>query len=130
MIGFGCTPAPYYRSDSRCPGKQGFHHGIDVAMPCGVELRAGVAGRVVLGGLGDAYGSKAFRIRADGADLIVGHVQRVLVRDGQRVEVGTPIAENGDLGAPDGCHLHLEQRAVGGGVSTARDPRAVLGLRA
>src|SRR5262245_60503213 len=37
MIGYGCTPAPYYTHDPRCPGRQGFHHGIDVAMPCGTR---------------------------------------------------------------------------------------------
>ncbi|NNG18716.1 M23 family metallopeptidase [Naumannella sp. ID2617S] len=128
MIGFGCTEAPYYNPDPRCPGRQGFHHGVDVAIPCGNPLYAGVSGRVVLGGLGSAYGSKAFRIRTERAEVIVGHVQRVSVSDGQRVEVGTPIGEVGDLGAPDGCHLHLEQRGVGGGVSSATDPGRVLGL--
>lgn len=128
MIDFGCTPAPYYQADSRCRGGQGFHHGIDVAIPCGVTLRAGVAGRVVVGGVGAAYGGNAFRIRTAERDLLVGHAQELLVRDGDRVEVGQPIAKAGALGAPDGCHLHLEQRARGGGLSSATNPREVLAL--
>lgn len=128
MIDFGCTPAPYYRADARCRGGQGFHHGIDVALPCGVTLRAGVAGRIVVGGLGTAYGEKAFRIRSADHDLLVAHAEELLVVGGDRVEVGQPIARNGALGAPDGCHLHLEQRAVGGGLSTATDPRDALAL--
>ena len=47
MIGYGCNAAPYYDHDPRCPGAQGFHHGIDVAMPCGTPLFAAVAGTVV-----------------------------------------------------------------------------------
>lgn len=129
MIGFGCTVAPYYRSDTRCPAGQGFHHGIDVAIPCGETLRSAVAGRVVLGGLGSAYGDKALRIRTGDHDFLVGHARRLLVRDGELVAPGQPIGEVGALGAPDGCHLHLEQRSVGGGLSSASDPAAVLALR-
>ena len=33
MIPFGCTPAPYYSPDPTCPDGQGFHHGIDIALP-------------------------------------------------------------------------------------------------
>lgn len=137
MIDFGCTDAPYYTPDERCDGDQGFHHGIDIALPCGTTLRAGVAGRVVEpdrpGRPGTAYGEKAFRLRvvtADGqVDVLIGHARKVLVRPGDRVRAGQPIAETGDLGAPDGCHLHFEQRAVDGGLSTATDPTDLLALR-
>ncbi|GAB3622052.1 hypothetical protein GCM10027418_01340 [Mariniluteicoccus endophyticus] len=128
MIDFGCSSAPYYAPDARCPGRQGFHHGVDVAMPCGVPLRAGVEGTVVLGGLGSAYGSKAFRIRTGDRDVVLGHVEKVLVRDGQRVRVGDAVAHNGDLGAPDGCHLHLEVRPRGESVSSAVDPMPIARL--
>ena len=47
MIGYGCTRAPFYVPDPRCRGDDGFHHGIDVALPCRTVLRAGVAGRVI-----------------------------------------------------------------------------------
>ena len=35
MIGYGCTRAPYYAPDPRCRDDRGFHHGLDIAMPCG-----------------------------------------------------------------------------------------------
>lgn len=137
MIDFGCTEAPYYSPDSRCDGDRGFHHGIDIALPCGTTLRAGAAGRVIdpdrPGSPGAAYGTKAFRLRVetdDGpADVLIGHARKVLVGPGDRVRPGQPIAEAGDLGAPDGCHLHFEQRSADGGLSTATDPRDLLGLR-
>src|SRR5947208_739978 len=47
MVPFGCTEAPYYAHDPRCPGREGFHHGIDIAMPCGTKLYAGRRARVV-----------------------------------------------------------------------------------
>ncbi|MTB71556.1 peptidoglycan DD-metalloendopeptidase family protein [Arsenicicoccus sp. MKL-02] len=134
MVPYGCTTAPSYRADPRCPGGQGFHHGTDVALPCGTVITAGHAGTVVDPAVprrpGPAYGPLALRVRsADGTrDTLVGHARRLLVSPGQRVEPGTPLAEAGNLGAPDGCHLHLEVRAAGGAVETATDPSPVLRL--
>lgn len=137
MIGYGCTRAPFYRADRRCRDGQGFHHGIDVALPCRTTMRAGVAGRVVdpdrPGRPGPAYGATAFRLRVEVRgrpyDVLIGHATRVLVRPGDRVRAGQRIATAGARGAPDGCHLHFEQRRVDGGVADAVDPADVLGLR-
>lgn len=132
MIGFGCTEAPYYDPDPRCEGGQGFHHGIDVAIPCGVELTAAVDAVVAdpsgPGSPGSAYGEKAFRLRTGEADILIGHAQQVDVEPGERVSAGQRIAAVGDLGAPDGCHLHFEVRTPGGGVSSATDPEELLEL--
>ena len=133
MIGFGCTRAPYYDPDPRCPGGHGFHHGVDVAMPCGTWLFAGVAGRVAPAGgpgaPGPSYGPHAFRIRtADGTDVLLGHVDEVYVGPGDVVRRGEPVARANRLGAPDGCHLHFETRPAGGGYTTAVDPARYLRL--
>ena len=132
MIGYGCTPAPYYDHDTRCPGSQGFHHGIDVAMPCGTPLFSAVRGVVLdpatSGSPGSAYGERPFRIRTNNYDVLIGHARRVFVQPGDRVRPGQRIALSSDSGAPDGCHLHLEVRAHGGGVSDAVDPADLLQL--
>jgi murein DD-endopeptidase MepM/ murein hydrolase activator NlpD len=133
MIGYGCTRAPYYSHDRRCPGRQGFHHGIDVAMPCGTRLFSAVRGRVVdpatAGAPGAAYGPYAFRIRTrTGRDVLVGHVRRVYVDPGDVVRPGQLIARANDRGAPDGCHLHFEVRRAGGGLSSAVRPAPYLQL--
>ncbi len=136
MIGYGCTRAPFYVPDPRCEGDNGFHHGIDVALPCRTVMRAGVAGRVIApdrpGRPGPAYGSTAFRLRVrdQGAsyDILIGHATRVFVRPGDRVRPGQPIALAGARGSPDGCHLHFEQRRPDGGVSSARNPSRLLAL--
>jgi murein DD-endopeptidase MepM/ murein hydrolase activator NlpD len=110
MINFGCTSAPYYSPDPRCTGDRGFHHGLDMAMPCGTPLFSGLRGRVVdpssAGSLGTAY-----------------------VRPGQRVRRGQRIARASDMGAPDGCHLHFEVRPRRGSVSQAVNPRPRIRLR-
>jgi murein DD-endopeptidase MepM/ murein hydrolase activator NlpD len=133
MIGYGCNASPWYSHDPRCPGRQGFHHGIDVAMPCGTPLLSAVDGVVVdpssPGAPGSAYGVHPFRIRSDGRDILIGHSTRVLVSAGDTVHRGQRIALVGDSGAPDGCHLHFEVRRAGGGLSTATDPSRWLRLQ-
>jgi murein DD-endopeptidase MepM/ murein hydrolase activator NlpD len=134
MVEYGCSPAPYYDPDPRCPGHQGFHHGVDIAVPCGTPITAGVAGRVIPpdspGTPGPAYGSTAFRIRtAAGQDVLIGHARRVFVRPGDAVRRGELIALAGSRGAPDGCHLHLEVRRHGGGYADAVSPMPIADLR-
>jgi len=133
MIGYGCNASPWYDHDSRCPGREGFHHGIDVAMPCGTPLLSAVRGVVVdpssPGSPGSAYGVHPFRIRSGDRDILIGHTVHVFVHPGQQVRPGQRIALAGDSGAPDGCHLHFEVRRAGGGLSTATDPAPLLALR-
>ncbi|MGD7788798.1 M23 family metallopeptidase [Propionibacteriaceae bacterium Y1700] len=134
MINFGCTEAPYYDPSPKCSGGQGFHHGTDVALPCGTALHSAVKGTVTdpgrAGTPGPSYGSKAFRIHDQqrGVDILIAHASKVFVSPGDTVAVGDRIALAGAEGAPDGCHLHLEVRPARGGVSSAVDPADVLDL--
>lgn len=131
MIPFGCTEAPYYSPDPRCPDREGFHHGIDIAMPCGTRLYAGRRAKVVSNAsLGPAYGENPvlLRNRKLGWDLVIGHTREVFVEPGDKVHRGDVFARASDSGAPDGCHLHFEFRSVEGGLDTARRPRPLLGL--
>jgi murein DD-endopeptidase MepM/ murein hydrolase activator NlpD len=64
MIPFGCTRAPYYAPDPRCANDRGFHHGIDIAMPCGTKLRSDRYAWVVSNkSLGSAYGTNPILLR-------------------------------------------------------------------
>lgn len=131
MIPFGCTSAPYYSPDPRCSGDRGFHHGLDIAMDCGTPLYARFRARVVSNdSLGSAYGVNPVLLRSPkrGYDLVIGHTEKVYVRVGDVVRAGDMFARANDSGAPDGCHLHFEKRAVGGGLSTAVWPRELLKL--
>jgi murein DD-endopeptidase MepM/ murein hydrolase activator NlpD len=81
--------------------------------------------------LGPAYGANPLllRNRRIGYDVVIGHTRKVFVREGDRIRRGMLIARASDDGAPDGCHLHFERRAVGGGLDTARRPRTLLALK-
>ena len=131
MIPFGCTRAPYYSPDPRCADDRGFHHGVDFAMPCGTRLYSDRYAWVVSNdGLGPAYGAHPLLLRNHrvGFDIVIGHVRKVYVDAGDRVRPGDLIARASDDGAPDGCHLHFELRAKGGGLDSAVRPREMLDL--
>jgi len=129
MIPFGCTPAPYYDPDPSCPDGQGFHHGNDVAIPCGTELYAGRRARVLTNdALGPAYGENPVLLRVSGRDVVIGHTRRVFVRVGDRLVAGDRFALVGDSAASDGCHLHFEVRPAGAGYLDAVDPLPLLDL--
>jgi murein DD-endopeptidase MepM/ murein hydrolase activator NlpD len=136
MINFGCTPAPFYAPDPRCAHRNGFHHGLDIAMPCGTPLFSALRGRVVdprsAGALGPSYGANAFRIRNHRfhVDIVFGHTRRVFVRPGELVRRGERIALASDMGAPDGCHLHFEVRPPRSGYRQAVNPRSRIHLQA
>ena len=60
-----------------------------------------------------------------GWDLVIGHTPQGLRRSPATGSGrGHAVRPASDNGAPDGCHLHFEQRAVGGGLDTAMRPRA------
>lgn len=134
MVAFGCTRAPYYDPDPRCSKEHGYHHGLDLAMPCGTPLYAALRTRVVdpesAGSLGSAYGPWAFRLRSGRfhKDFVIGHVRHVLVDPGDVVARGTLIARASNAGAPDGCHLHFEARPRAGGYQSAVAPYRFLRL--
>jgi murein DD-endopeptidase MepM/ murein hydrolase activator NlpD len=136
MISFGCTPAPFYAPDARCAHRHGFHHGLDIAMPCGTRVFAALRGRVIdphsAGALGPSYGANAFRIRSRRfhVDIVFGHTRRVFVRPGELVRRGELMALSSDMGAPDGCHLHFEVRPPHAAYQQAVNPRQRLHLRA
>ena len=135
MVPFGCTRAPYYAPDPRCSNDRGFHHGLDIALPCGTPLYAGLRGRVVkptsAGSLGSAYGPSAFRLRnsRSSMDIVIGHVRKVYVHPGDHVARGRLVALASDQGAPDGCHLHFEVRPAGGQYDAAVAPGSYLRLQ-
>ncbi len=116
--------SPYYPYGSDGEGRYLVHHGADFPNEEGTLVLAGEEGTVVFAGRDDEralgpwpnfYG-RAVVIRLDrqyaGRDIYVlyGHVRRVLIREGQRVARGQPIAEVGQEGIALGPHLHLEVR--------------------
>jgi len=95
-------------------GTAAFHRGLDIAAPTGSTIVAARSGTVTFAGWSDrGYGNLVKVRHAGGAETWYAHASRVLVRVGQSVKQGDPIALVGSTGLSTGPHLHLELH-VGG----------------
>ena len=101
---------------------QGPHPGVDIAVPVGTEIRAAGGGLVVETGDNPEYG-RFLRLRhAGGYETLYGHASSVLVRQGDRITSGQPVALSGNTGRSTAPHLHFEIRREGQAV----DPMTIL----
>jgi lipoprotein NlpD len=91
--------------------KQGQRHdGIDLSAPEGTLVRAAAAGEVIYTGNQAGYGTIVILRHGGSLITLYAHNSAVLVKDGDRVEAGTPIAKVGQSGRTTGPHLHFEVR--------------------
>jgi murein DD-endopeptidase MepM/ murein hydrolase activator NlpD len=96
------------------------HDGVDLAGAEGDLIHA-VAGGVVrrAGSLG-GYGNAVEIDHGGGMTTLYGHASELLVRDGDRVTPGQPIARVGHSGRATGPHLHFELRQGGKPMNPSR----------
>ncbi|WP_216215720.1 M23 family metallopeptidase [Amycolatopsis aidingensis] len=104
-----CTSGFGYRGSE-------FHKGLDIGAPIGTPILAANAGTVISSGPASGYGLWVRIQHAGGIVTIYGHNDHNLVREGQYVQAGQPIAAVGNRGASTGAHLHLQIEANGQAV--------------
>lgn len=107
---FGVNPQNY--SQFGLPG----HDGLDIRAPKGSKVFAVAPGRVKLvvrDPKGHNYGIHVRITHADGYETIYGHLDKALVKEGNRVEAGTLIGLADDTGNSFGSHLHLTLKRKG-----------------
>jgi murein DD-endopeptidase MepM/ murein hydrolase activator NlpD len=95
-------------------GTSTFHRGLDIAAPTGSTIVAARSGTVTFAGWStQGYGNLVKIRHAGGAETWYAHASRILVRVGQGVSQGEPIALVGSTGISTGPHLHLEIHVSG-----------------
>lgn len=91
-------------------GDRRFHKGVDIAAEYGARIHAAEGGVVV-----KVYNSSAAALgrhilikHANGFETCYGHLWKILVSEGDRVEKGQVIGREGSSGWSTGPHLHFE----------------------
>jgi murein DD-endopeptidase MepM/ murein hydrolase activator NlpD len=93
------------------------HKGIDIAGPIGTPIVASAPGVVVTAGWNSGgYGNLVEIQHPDGSLTLYAHNNRILVREGQKVDQGQQIAEMGSTGYSTGPHSHFEVHLPGQGA--------------
>ena len=142
------TSLPYYAYYAGHGGDRWHHPGYDLGAPLGTTLYAPFRGTVTCVGTDQGQGSWqqscgafAFVSNFSGAppsgvgrvellhedgkrSLIYGHCWQCLVKLGQTVQPGTPVAR---LGGMNSAHVHLEARRWLGSDYTIVDPKVLFG---
>jgi murein DD-endopeptidase MepM/ murein hydrolase activator NlpD len=89
-------------------GRRAFHRGIDFAGPAGSNVVAVAAGVVTWSTDRSGYGRTVEVTHGNGYVTRYGHNERILVKVGDTVQKGQPIALIGSTGRSTGPHLHFE----------------------
>lgn len=101
-------------------GNKRWHSGVDIASPKGKEVKAVATGVVTFAGERGGYGNLLEISHGDGLVTRYGHNQALLVKEGDIVHKGTPIALVGKTGRATGYHVHFEVREQGRAVDPGR----------
>jgi len=111
---YGVISSDYGWRTHPVTGQPSFHSGLDIAAPEGTPIFAGSGGTVVFAGVNGGYGNMVEIQHDNGYLTRYGHMSKISVYVGQRVDAGSLIGRVGSTGVSTGPHVHFE----------VRDPRA------
>ena len=99
-----------------------FHGGLDINANTGTPVYAPAAGTVAFAGGQGEYGTAIIVDHGQDIRSLYGHLSKLAVRNGDKVERGMVIGYTGNTGRSSGPHLHYEILVKGQPVN----PRAYL----
>jgi murein DD-endopeptidase MepM/ murein hydrolase activator NlpD len=99
--GFGYRNSPF-------TGKRQFHAGIDISTRTGTPIHAPADGVVSFSGRESGYGRMVVVNHGHGMMTRYGHLHKIKVKVGDKLERGTLIGTVGSSGRTTGPHLHYE----------------------
>ena len=94
-------------------GKRSFHDGVDIAAGMGAPILAMADGVVSWSGDRSGFGLLVEITHGQGYTSRYAHASATLVKVGDRVTKGQPVARVGSSGRSTGPHLHIEIRRLG-----------------
>lgn len=104
---FGRITLPWGLVKDPFTGNDYLHTAIDIGFGFGKHIVASGGGKVIkVDYAPDGYGHFVVIEHSDGFYSLYGQMQNVAVKEGQKVEVGTYLAEMGSSGRSTGPHLH------------------------
>lgn len=103
-------------------GGLSLHTGLDIAASYGKPIFSADGGEVIFSGWWGGYGKVVVMDHGKGYTTVYGHMSRIYMQTGQRVDKAQPIGLVGSTGFSTGPHLHFEVRYNGKPV----DPLAYL----
>ena len=102
--GYGMRIHPIYKTEK-------MHTGMDFTAPIGTEIYAtgnGVVSKIEMNGRG--YGNNVIIDHGYGYETLYGHMSKIKVSIGQKINRGDLIGLVGNTGTSSGPHLHYEVR--------------------
>jgi murein DD-endopeptidase MepM/ murein hydrolase activator NlpD len=106
-----------YRGNPFDFGNSEFHPGIDFRGKTGDPVKCTANGTVEFTGRAGGYGNCVRIKHINNIETVYGHLSRINVREGQKVNVGDVIGKVGSTGRSTGPHLHYEIRRNGRAVN-------------
>lgn len=94
-------------------GGSHLHTGIDIAAPYGKPIMSADSGEVIYSGWWDGYGKAVVIDHGKGYTTVYGHMSRIYMQVGQKVDKNQVIGLVGSTGFSTGPHLHFEIRING-----------------
>ncbi len=103
---FGYRKSPF-------TGKRTFHSGLDISNKTGTKIITTANGKVSYAAPKRNFGNLVIIDHGYGRVTKYGHLQKILVKPGQRIKRGDVIALLGNTGKSTGPHVHYEVRING-----------------
>jgi len=113
----GGVNSEFGRRLSPWTGAPEFHSGLDISSERGTPVKAPAPGTVFFAGSQAEYGNTVIIDHGNDIKSLYGHLQKIHVAQGQRVERGQLIALSGNTGKSSGPHLHYEILVKGQAVN-------------
>jgi murein DD-endopeptidase MepM/ murein hydrolase activator NlpD len=110
---FGYRKSPF-------TGKRDFHAGLDISNKTGTEIIATADGKVSYASRKALLGNLVTIDHGYGRVTRYGHLDKILVKRGQRVKRGDVVGHLGNTGQSTGPHLHYEVRINGAPVDPVK----------